>query len=408
MLKTGGVYTSEHVKNLKVACSRWLPAHSFVCLTDDPSVIDGEPLKCGLRGWWSKIELFRPDLVVKEPTLFFDLDTVLRGDITEALKSVAGEPFVILRDVYRKGNSMQSSVMYWEGDHSYIFEAFRATTDTMQMRGDQDYLEKVLAEKTVAFWQDKTSDLESFKVGSSSGKKIVAPIVFFHGNPRPWQQTKVPYPGAHAEIVVRNGWAVPTTDTKALQAILREVRGIDSALAYCTSKRTAIQAGGNIGIWPKTLSSSFDAVITAEPDRTNFHALCVNTGDCKNIEKHNAGFSDKEQQVSMTLFADNIGAHFINPNSEGDTELITIDSLGVKDCDLLQLDIEGSEHQALLGAEKTIKASHPVIMLELKGLGRKFGYTDQNTVDLLKSWGYSLVKTWCKDFIFTYGSAADT
>ena len=80
--------------------------------------------------------------------------------------------------------------------------------------------------------------------------------------------------------------------------------------------------------------------------------------------------------------------------------MITIDSLDVHDCDFLQLDIEGSEHQAILGAERTIKKTYPIITLELKGLGSRYGYSDEDTIELLASWGYEIVGRVNRDVIF--------
>jgi hypothetical protein len=95
---------------------------------------------------------------------------------------------------------------------------------------------------------------------------------------------------------------------------------------------------------------------------------------------------------------ENIGAHQLKEGT--DVKVVTIDSYGIEDCDFLQLDVEGSEHQALLGAEQTIKKSYPVITLELKGLGSRYGYSNEDTVDLLESWGYQIVGRVNRDVIF--------
>ena len=80
--------------------------------------------------------------------------------------------------------------------------------------------------------------------------------------------------------------------------------------------------------------------------------------------------------------------------------MLTIDSFCVDNCDFIQLDIEGYEHLALLGAEKTIKKTYPVITLELKGLGSRYGYTDEDTINLLQDWGYEIVGRVNRDVIF--------
>ena len=69
--------------------------------------------------------------------------------------------------------------------------------------------------------------------------------------------------------------------------------------------------------------------------------------------------------------------------------------------DLVRSDVEGSEHEALLGAIATIEASWPVITLELKTLGERYGYTDADTINLLAGMGYEIADRVNRDVIFT-------
>jgi len=58
----------------------------------------------------------------------------------------------------------------------------------------------------------------------------------------------------------------------------------------------------------------------------------------------------------------------------GDTDLVTIDSImkDYNDCNLIYLDIEGMEYEALIGAKETINKYKPVIVIENKGINKKF------------------------------------
>lgn len=95
-----------------------------------------------------------------------------------------------------------------------------------------------------------------------------------------------------------------------------------------------------------------------------------------------------------------MGAHHCTAGD--DVQVCTIDSLGLADVDFIQLDIEGFEHQAIHGAKSTIVASLPVIVLELNGLGNKYGHTDQSTIDLMSSMGYQIVGRISRDVIFVH------
>lgn len=62
--------------------------------------------------------------------------------------------------------------------------------------------------------------------------------------------------------------------------------------------------------------------------------------------------------------------------------LVTIDQLGITDLSLIQLDIEGFERHALTGAETTIAAQRPVIVVEDKA---------DRCVEQLQAWDYLAV-----------------
>jgi FkbM family methyltransferase len=202
-----------------------------------------------------------------------------------------------------------------------------------------------------------------------------------------------------SSLTHRNGWYVPAVDKVALDIILREVNDVEQMLPYCKQYRTAIQAGGNVGIWPKRLSKTFKQVITAEPDPDNYAALRKNIDGIDNIAPLWMAFGDKGMTASMDhIDPENVGAHQIKEGT--DFTVVTIDSMGIKDCDFLQLDIEGYEHMAIVGAAQTIHKSWPVICLELKGLGKRYGADDATTISLLQSWGYKIVERIHRDILF--------
>jgi len=201
-------------------------------------------------------------------------------------------------------------------------------------------------------------------------------------------------------LTTRRGWQVPEIDAMALDIILREVNDLQQILPRCSDYRTCVQAGGNIGIWPKTLSGRFSRVFTAEPDHANYSALIANLEGVENIEIIKGAFGDQPGTGSMDhIDPTNIGAHQVQEGT--DFEILTIDSLKLDDVDLLQLDVEGFEHQAILGALDTIQKSWPVIVLELKGLGERYGFSDEETIRLLEGFGYKIADRIHRDVIFT-------
>jgi FkbM family methyltransferase len=195
------------------------------------------------------------------------------------------------------------------------------------------------------------------------------------------------------------GWQVPDIDECCINALLVELPDLNVSYTHMNQFRTVIQAGGNIGVYPATMAKQFERVITVEPDLVNYQALLLNVAGHANIEHHWAAFGEKQGTASVDHpYPENIGAHQLKAGN--DVRVLTIDSFCVDNCDFIQLDIEGYEHLALLGAERTIKKTHPVITLELKGLGSRYGYSDEDTINLLQDWGYEIVGRVNRDVIF--------
>ena len=199
-----------------------------------------------------------------------------------------------------------------------------------------------------------------------------------------------------------DGYAVPDLDECCYDAVRTEVADLAVSLAFCKQKRTVFQAGGNFGIYPLELEKHFDTVYTVEPDMDNYRALKQNIANSTKIIPMRAGLGSRDGRAAIDRISPtNCGAHMIKQGDEFD--IITIDSYNLTDCDFIQLDVEGSEHDALLGAIDTIELTHPVITLEMKGHGERYGYTDQDTINLLASLGYAVADRVNRDVIFTYG-----
>ena len=195
------------------------------------------------------------------------------------------------------------------------------------------------------------------------------------------------------------GWHVPEIDECCINAILVELPDLNASYQFVKDFRTVIQAGGNVGVFPASMANRFERVITVEPDFVNYQALLLNTKGIVNIEHAQAAFGDKEGRAAVDHpYPENIGAHQLKAGNE--VRVMPIDYFMVHDCDFIQLDVEGYEHLALLGAEQTIKQTYPVITLELKGFGLRYGYSDEDTISLLQSWGYEIVGRVNRDVIF--------
>lgn len=205
------------------------------------------------------------------------------------------------------------------------------------------------------------------------------------------------------EIVEKDGIWWPKNDYHCQQAMLNSLHDVDVILKYVKGRSLAIQAGGNVGMWPREFSKHFQRIFTFEPDKTNYECLLRNCNSEK-ILKFNCGLGENSGQMGMHRFADNCGAHFMVDGNE--VGVVAIDNfLGpdMQACDLIQLDVEGYEYKVLQGARQTIERFHPVIVTEEKGLGRKYQVKDEDIRDFLLGLGYKIAERVNNDVIYTYG-----
>ena len=148
-----------------------------------------------------------------------------------------------------------------------------------------------------------------------------------------------------------------------------------------------VQAGGNCGLYPRLLSEHFKRVYTFEPDHLNFFCL---THNCQkeNIFKFQMALGAEHGLVDLDIYSmKNVGLHQVVRGKQGCIPMITLDSLNLDACDLLQLDVEGFEIDALRGSQNTLKKYKPVIAverttMEIEGFLYRFGYIRGKTVEL--------------------------
>lgn len=181
---------------------------------------------------------------------------------------------------------------------------------------------------------------------------------------------------------------------------LQHVKSLEWALERCRLRarlRTAVQAGGNVGLWPQRMAQSFRRVITFEPD----HSLvteCLLMNVSADVEIRHAALGDVEGTCAIKHRG--LGSARV---VDGDSvEMTTIDALELEDVDLIQLDVEGYEWHALRGARKTILRCKPLIQVELRPkLLLKYGHDPADIREYLTAMSYKQVSIQPgSDFVF--------
>jgi FkbM family methyltransferase len=159
-------------------------------------------------------------------------------------------------------------------------------------------------------------------------------------------------------------------------------------------RNVVVQAGGNMGMYPRLLSDMFKVVYTFEPDPVNFHCLVAN---CQrdNIIKINAALGFKNEMVSVSTepFKDwetNYGVRTVVPTDMSYVPTFRVDDLPLSDCNLLMIDTEGYELNILKGAVQTIEKFSPVIFAEFA----------EPCISYLQAFGYDYIDRSAGDLIF--------
>ena len=198
-----------------------------------------------------------------------------------------------------------------------------------------------------------------------------------------------------------NGYCFPDHDIDCSKVIIGQSGDIQKVLNYVKGFNVCLQAGGNVGIWPKILSGFFKSVYTFEPDLENFNCLLANLHGIKNVYPKHGALSDKTENVIVKspnkAHDNNCGAYqiFEDPNGLKTTR---IDDLNLT-VDLIYLDIEGYELKALQGAVETIEKSHPVICFEDKQLPIMYGKKVGDVEKWLEGFGYEVKERVHRDVI---------
>lgn len=182
-------------------------------------------------------------------------------------------------------------------------------------------------------------------------------------------------------------WELIRGNERDIRYARRDLAGLAEAIKRCRRLRVAVQAGGNVGVFPIFLARFFDTVLTYEPDPYTFRVLADNVLRCKRANAYQgsvysycmalgaaSGQGTLARRRRDGQPATHAGVHHVQVAGEltatPDPELVGIslqplDALGLAALDLLYLDIEGFELFALQGAERAIKRFRPVIGVEI-------------------------------------------
>jgi len=212
-----------------------------------------------------------------------------------------------------------------------------------------------------------------------------------------------------------NGWYLldDEEDTYTIQSAERDANTldykdwqenfIDDIIELYTpemERRVALDLGGNIGMSSVPLSKYYEKVFTFEISPAIRQCLQLNTQQYSNINVMNCGISNHNGLEKYRKF---LSSGFSKISEKG-TELLpvrTIDSFYFNNVDLIKIDVEKHEAEAVEGAIETISKFKPLIITEIHSERKRVSYYERKKVfDLMYDLEYYIVDVRRYDYIW--------
>jgi FkbM family methyltransferase len=168
----------------------------------------------------------------------------------------------------------------------------------------------------------------------------------------------------------------------ALKWATRELSHLDTVIALVPGRTACVQAGANLGVFPRHLSQHFAACYVFEPAADLFDKMLRNA-PAENIIRFQAALGDTRGLVGTSRVRRDgkpdahEGITHVVPG--GTIPTLLVDDLGLPVLDLLYLDIEGEELPALRGAVATLARCRPVVAVEIN---KNLKYVDVKEADI--------------------------
>lgn len=183
----------------------------------------------------------------------------------------------------------------------------------------------------------------------------------------------------------------------------------------CPRDGVAVDVGANIGYYTFKMAKQFSRVYAFEAN--SGESSPIRSSGLDNVHLIDKGLSNSDGEAVLhipvvdglalsgwaSLRSDNCpdAAHHV----ERRIELTTLDAFRLDGVDLIKIDVEGHEFEVLQGASRTIAASRPTLIIEIKkscfekvsNLMRSYGYVAERLEDVIGQSGSA------ENFIFRPG-----
>ena len=214
-----------------------------------------------------------------------------------------------------------------------------------------------------------------------------------------WQIARrlMPYPFVYPfvgemKLILQQGL---TSATAQYYMGLSEFEEMSFVLHFIEKEDLFVDVGANVGCFTLLASGVKKAnTIAIEPLPSTFQHLCNNLTINKleeKVEVLNIGVGAEEGSLEFTQ--DNSQNNHVATKNDSNTVLVQIKTLDNvlknRNPTMLKIDVEGFERAVIDGAYETLKKeSLRVVLIELVGLGARYGYDELEIQEILMSHGF--------------------
>lgn len=192
----------------------------------------------------------------------------------------------------------------------------------------------------------------------------------------------------------------PLVDGKGTYQLDKVMASID----ICKSRGFAIDVGANAGLWTRIIAKYFNRVAAIEPMPENVECLKLNTEHCRNVQIYSMAISQHFGILRLRRAVGISTADVCNSDDEGgvDVPCEPLDDFGYKGVDFIKIDVEGYENNIIKSAEKTIRESKPVIVVEQKKRTLRYDNYKFEAISTLSKWGMDVAWEMSGDFCLVW------
>jgi FkbM family methyltransferase len=212
------------------------------------------------------------------------------------------------------------------------------------------------------------------------------------------------------------GWVLPSSERHFPEYLAKapKVEGrrmyqpehISQSIGLCRCRRVAVDAGAHVGFWSYYLAMRFDAVHAFEPSEL-FASCFARNVRARNVTLHRVALGEKEGTVELVITPENTGATHVLAGAAGSIPMRPLDDFGLESVDFMKVDVEGYERFVIEGARETLLRCKPVVIIEQKEFGSRYGDERYAAAELLGSLGAMVIGRVLHDLIFGWpGSPA--